>query len=179
MYSFLSFEPWPPLDPAQSFRLLETTRQKNILTRHVSSFCHPETVSSALIWQSTVTYMTATLATSWGWPRRRTGTLAAMARPGSVSLSSSRSVLFVHVLSDLVSMVREKFEKARDSRWLWGRNHVCKTNHCRKDLYSLSISVWRVSVWLTVLTVTPSPARTVARFFPIELQKSVLSQTKL
>lgn len=44
------------------------------------------------------TYMTAMLATSEGWPNRRTGTLAAMARPGSVSFSSSRSVFLVHVL---------------------------------------------------------------------------------
>jgi hypothetical protein len=59
--------------------------------------------------------MTATLATSCGWPRRRTGTLAAIARPGSVVFSSSKSVLFVHVLQGLVSMM--------------GASHVCPETH--------------------------------------------------
>lgn len=54
--------------------------------------------------------METMLETSSGTPSRCTGTLAAIPRPGSCSLSKSISVPFVQVLSKLVGLhqVREK-----------------------------------------------------------------------
>lgn len=89
--------------------LLQPPRQNDFLPSHIPRLCHPTSDVSKNVYLISlyhVTNITTAFETSSGKPNRCTGMLPTMARPGSVALKASMSVLLFQLLSPRSVSVR-------------------------------------------------------------------------